>query len=92
MPVEPVFKNEETWLEKKYKAEINKLFSYEIFERKDETIIKLHVDYIKQHTSIAFPTPLFLDMEVKIDNIKYRIIPKNHPDIRNGTLKVIPLF
>lgn len=92
MPVEPVFKNEETWIEKKYKSEINKLFSYEIFERKDETIIKLHVDYIKQHTSIAFPTPIFLDMEAKIDNIKYRIISKNNPDIRNGTLKVIPSF
>ena len=34
MPVEPVFKNEGVWLEKKYKSEINKLFSYEIFERK----------------------------------------------------------
>ena len=92
MPIEPVFKNEEMWFEKKYKSEINKLFSYEIFERKDETIIKLHVDYIKQHTSIAFPTPIFLDMEAKIDNIKYRIISKNNPDIRNGTLKVIPSF
>lgn len=92
MPIEPVFKNEEMWFEKKYKSEINKLFSYEIFDRKDEAIVKLHVDYIKQHTSIAFPTPIFLDMEAKIDNIKYRIISKNNPDIRNGTLKVIPSF
>ena len=92
MPIEPIFKDEEIWLEKKYKSELNKLFSYEIFERNEETIVKLHIDYIKQHTSIAFPTPIFFNMDAIVESIKYRIISKNNPDISNGALRINPMY
>ena len=88
IPIKPVFKNEEMWFEKKYKSEINKLFSYEIFERNEETIIKLHIDYIKQHTSIAFPTLLFINTTSLPNEISYKIISKNNPDIVKDTLKI----
>lgn len=92
IPIEPVFKNEEMWFEKKYKSEINKLFSYEIFERNEETIIKLHIDYIKQHTSIAFPTLLFINTASLPNEISYKIISKNNPDIVKDTLKINDCF
>lgn len=88
IPVEPVFKNNELWYIKKYKSELNKLFCYEIFFDSANYIIKLHIDYIKQHTSIAFPTPLFVNKTSLAKEITYRIISKNNPDIVNGTLKV----
>lgn len=87
-PFEPIFKNNEFWYLKKYKSELNKLFCYEIFENKENFTIKLHIDYIKQYTSIAFPTPLFVNISSLADEITYKIISKNNPDITNSVLKI----
>ena len=73
---------------KQYKSELNKLFCYELFEEETNYIIKLHIDYIKQHTSIAFPTVLFVNINSLQKEITYKIISKNSPDIVNGKLKV----
>lgn len=88
IPIEPVFKNNEIWYLKQYKSELNKLFCYELFEEETNYIIKLHIDYIKQHTSIAFPTVLFVNINSLQKEITYKIISKNSPDIVNGKLKV----
>lgn len=86
-PFEPIFKNNELWYLKKYKSELNKLFCYEIFENKENFTIKLHIDYIKQYTSIAFPTPLFVNISSLAKEITYKIISKNNPNITNGVLE-----
>ena len=88
IPIEPIFKNNEIWYLKQYKSELNKLFCYEVFEDGINYIIKLHIDYIKQHTAIAFPTVLFVNKNSLQKEITYKIISKNSPDIVNGNLIV----
>lgn len=74
--------------ENNYRNTMNQLFCYEIFKKNDLCIVKLHLDYIKQHTSIAFPTPLFVNTKCLTDKITYRIISKNNPDIVENELEI----
>ena len=74
--------------ENNYRNTMNQLFCYEIFKKNDLCIVKLHLDYIKQHTLIAFPTPLFVNKQHLSDKITYRIISKHYPDIVENDLKI----
>lgn len=69
-----------------YVEKLNDVFCYDIFPSNDNYILKLKVDYIKHHTTIAFPTVLFLKDD--ISEIPYKIISKNNPDIFEGILKI----
>lgn len=44
------------------------------------------IDYIKHHTVIAFPTPIFLQQA--LTEIEYTITSQNSPDILLGKLLV----
>lgn len=69
-----------------YQERIQNIYCYEVFEEKDHCIMKVKFDYIKHHTVIAFPSPIFLQ---KIPNeIKYTITSRNYPDIISGKLLV----
>ena len=69
-----------------YRENIADIYCYEIFAEKDQCIMKVKFDYIKHHTVIAFPTPIFLQ-QVPTE-IEYTITSKNSPDILSGKLLV----
>lgn len=85
-PLRPSFIKEGNWFENKYQAELKEAFCYTIFEKKDKCIVRLHLDYIKQHTVVAFPAPLFIDTTQLSEKITYQIVSKNNPDIVDGEL------
>lgn len=64
--------------------ELEGLFLYECYHRNDQIVIKLHFDYIKQNTAVAFPSVLFIDPSV--DRIAYEIRSKNCPSVIRGEL------
>ena len=72
---------------KDYQEYIADIYCYEIFAEKDQCIMKIKFDYIKHHTVIAFPTPIFLQ-QVPAE-IEYSITSKNTPDILSGKFQVV---
>ena len=72
--------------QKDYQEDIADIYCYEIFAEKDQCIMKVKFDYIKHHTVIAFPTPIFLQ-QVPTE-IEYAITSQNSPDILSGKLLV----
>lgn len=70
-----------------YREDIADIYCYEIFAENDKCIVKVNFDYIKHHTVIAFPTPIFLE-QVPTE-IEYKITSRNTPDIINGKLIVM---
>ena len=69
-----------------YREDIADIYCYEIFAEKDRCIMKVKFDYIKHHTVIAFPTPIFLQQAPT--EIEYTITSQNSPDIISGKLLV----
>ena len=69
-----------------YREDIADIYCYEIFAEKDQCIVKVKFDYIKHHTVIAFPTPIFLQ-QIPTE-IEYTITSQNSPDILSGKLLV----
>lgn len=64
----------------------NNQFKYDFFEKGNDLIIKLHIDYLKHNTSVAFPTVLFV--KDNISDFHYAIKSK-HNDIEfQSSLKV----
>ena len=72
--------------QEEYWDSITDIYCYEIFEEQDQCIMKVKFDYIKHHTAIAFPTPIFLQ-QVPTE-IEYTITSQNSPDIISGKLLV----
>lgn len=72
--------------QQEYRDSIADIYHYEVFNEKDRCIVKIKFDYIKHHTVIAFPTPIFLQ-EIPSE-IEYRITSQNSPDILSGKLLV----
>lgn len=70
-----------------YREHIADIYCYEIFVEKDRCIMKVKFDYVKHHTVIAFPTPIFLQQVP--NEIEYTITSKNSPDIFSGKLLVM---
>lgn len=66
-------------------ATIDLAFQWVVAE-KDQCIMKVKFDYIKHHTVIAFPTPIFLQ-QVPTE-IEYTITSQNSPDILSGKILV----
>lgn len=69
-----------------YKKEISDIYCYEFFKEKNQCVIKIKFDYIKHHTVIAFPTPIFLKHAP--NEITYMITSQNTPNILSGKLVV----
>ena len=70
------------------KNTLDEIFDYTIFEDGERLIIKVHMDYLKQHNNAAFPTWIFLREAEEYPDIEYSIISKNRPDVVKGTLKI----
>lgn len=76
--------------EEEYINEWNKVFEYLLYKQDKSTIVKLHIDYIKQHTAVAFPAPIFVGD--KHHDIKYNITSKHNPEIVSGIIKLSSNF
>lgn len=72
--------------QEEYWDSITDICCYEIFEVQGQCIMKVKFDYIKHHTAIAFPTPIFLQ-QVPTE-IEYTITSQNSPDILSGKIFV----
>ena len=67
--------------------ELEDIFCYSVFEEDDKVILKLKVDYIKHHTTVAFPTMLFISKSLHY--LEYTITSKNNGEIVSGKTDVI---
>lgn len=70
-----------------YKEDLNDVFAYKFFDKVNTTTIKLHLDYIKHNTAVAFPTVLFLSDGVT--TIDYKISSKKNTEIIEGSICVV---
>ena len=70
-----------------YKSLLKNCFQYDIYSDEQHSVLKLNVDYIKHHTSIAFPTVIFVKKKPQI--ISYTITSKNVSDIIVGEIEVM---
>lgn len=68
-------------------TEIEDIFCYSVFEEDDKVILKLKIDYIKHHTTVAFPTMLFISKSLHY--LEYTITSKNNGEIVSGKIDVI---
>ena len=70
-----------------YEGTISDVFLYEIYTQDNFSILKLKVDYLKHHTSVAFPSVIFL--KDLVDEVEYSISSQNNAEITRGKFKVI---
>lgn len=68
--------------------ELDDVFDYKLFENDSIITVNLHVDYIKQHSAVAFPTPLFIKEVAPNTIFEYTITSKHNPDIVKGELRI----
>ena len=74
-------------MREKGQTEAAKTLETPVFSRGIEILTeKVKFDYIKHHTVIAFPTPIFLQ-QVPTE-IEYTITSQNSPDILSGKILV----
>ena len=67
-----------------YMERIDDIFCYDYYKREKEDVLTFHIDYLKHHKAMAFPSVLiFKDLPEKID---YEITSKYCPNIIKGTL------
>lgn len=69
-----------------YISKLNDVFCYSVYERAEDYIIKLKIDYIKHNTTIAFPTIILIPEP--FDTIDYTITSKDASDIVTGQIEV----
>jgi hypothetical protein len=69
-----------------YYHELKNLFCYSTYQNNEDIIVKIKFAYIKHHTTIAFPTIIFI--KDRIDNIEYEITSKNVADIITGKITI----
>ena len=75
--------------EEEYYETLNEVFDYDFFYEKDYIILKLHMDYLKHNTAVAFPTVLFVTD--KIIDIEYTITSKHCDSPTAGVIKTVTL-
>lgn len=89
--IELPFRSREEELEKckkKYNESIDEIFCYEVHHSDEEDILCFNIPYLKQHTSMYFPSYLFFKSVPQY--IRYEIRSKHSPNVysRNFEVKV----
>ncbi len=74
--------------EEGFRETLDEIFDYVIYEDEDNVIVKVHMDYLKQHNCAAFPTWIFFKNAEEYPNIEYRITSKNKAEIVHKVIKV----
>ena len=70
----------------KYREELEDVFCYEVFEDGVDCVIKLKVDHLKHHKTVAFPAALLLKEKPEV--INYTITSKNTAEVISGQISV----
>lgn len=70
-----------------YQDELKSIFCYSIYLEGEQYVLRLKFDYIKHHTAVAFPTPIFVKRAP--NEIVYEITSKNSSDVIQGKLNVL---
>src|SRR5699024_886561 len=73
-------------LKNQFKDNIEDLFVYDYYQNDEFDIISFNIPYIKQHTSIGFPTSLVFRSKVK--EIMFEVNSKHTPEVITGTLEI----
>lgn len=73
-------------IDKEFLNEVMNVFYYDFYQSGLHTYLKLHFDYIKQHTTVAFPSVLLLKSPIK--NIEYDITSKYNPNVVHSILRI----
>lgn len=70
----------------KYEDSINQIFCFEIYEKDDEDVLVIHLDYLKHNTKMALPSVLVFKNVP--DTISYEISSKHTSEVTCGVLKM----
>lgn len=71
--------------EEEYLDALDDIFEYAFFDDEDHVVVKLHIDYLKHNTTVAFPTVLFVSES--IGSIEYTIRSKQNEAETVGIIK-----
>ena len=66
--------------------DLSSTFEYSFFKEAANIVVKLHIDYIKHNTVVAFPTVLFV--KGSLVEIPYTIRSKHNADIVQGIIHI----
>ena len=69
-----------------YEDELCDIFCYDIYDNGENFVVKLKFDYLKHHTTVAFPAAVLL--RAKPETIRYTITSKNSAEVISGHLLV----
>ena len=69
-----------------FQEELENTFYYGFYPDDRQMYLKLHVDYIKQHTTVAFPSVLLL--KAPVETIEYEITSKHNPEVIRSVLNI----
>jgi len=70
-----------------YLDNLDDVFIYQIYNQDEHVLLKLHIDYIKHNTSVAFPSVIFVTNELV--DVTYSITSKHGESIIEGTITVV---
>ena len=70
-----------------FSDELRNVFRYDFFNEGNSFVVKLNMQYIKHHTTVAFPTILFI--QSTLEQIEYTITSRNIPEVIHGTIDVL---
>ena len=70
----------------KYEDSINQIFCFEIYEKDDEDVLVIHLDYLKHNTKMALPSVLVFKNVP--ETISYEISSKHTSEVTCGVLKM----
>lgn len=73
-------------IDEEFLNEVQDVFYYEFYQEDQQVYLKLHVDYIKQHTTVAFPSVLLL--KVPVESIEYEITSKHNSEVIRSVLNI----
>ena len=73
--------------QEEYKDEFSDALGYEIYDKDEERVIKLQVDYIKHNSVVAFPAPIILKSIPH--EVKYEIRSRHIPEVVSGKLEIV---
>ena len=69
-----------------FQEELEDTFYYDFYPNGRQMYLKLHIDYIKQHTAVAFPSVLLL--KAPVETIEYEITSKHNSEVIRSVLKI----
>jgi len=72
--------------EEEYIDDLDDIFEYKIFDDNGFKIVKLHVDYLKHNTAVAFPSVIFVSE--KLSDVPYTITSKHGSAEVSGVLAI----